>query len=187
MSRQRYRGSPIPVYYDENDAPQLIPEQELPVVLPLDLENYKPTGKSPLADHPTFPIYEKDGKTYRRECDTLDTFMCSSFYFLRYPDANNPEMLGDPTLLNKCFPIDFYIGGKEHTVGHLLYARFIHKFLYDQGYLSCPEPFQKLVHQGMVLGADGRKMSKRRGNVIDPVEVIEKYGSDALRVYLMFM
>ena len=96
-------------------------------------------------------------------------------------------MLGDSTLLNKCFPIDFYIGGKEHSVGHLLYARFIHKFLYDQGVLSCSEPFQRLIHQGMVLGADGRKMSKRRGNIIDPMEVIEKYGSDAVRTYLMFM
>jgi leucyl-tRNA synthetase len=187
VSRQRYRGSPIPVYYDENNEPQLIPEEELPVILPLDLENYKPTGKSPLEDHPTFPFYQKDGKTYHRECDTLDTFMCSSFYFLRYPDANNPDEFCDPTLLNKCFPIDFYIWGKEHTVGHLLYARFIHKFLYDQWRVSSPEPFQRLVHQGMVLGADGRKMSKRRGNVIDPMEVIEKYGSDAVRTYLMFM
>ena len=125
--------------------------------------------------------------TYRRECDTLDTFVCSSFYFLRYPDAHNPDQLADPILLNKCLPVDFYIGGKEHTVGHLLYARFVHKFLYDQGLLSSPEPFQKLVHQGMVLGADGRKMSKRRGNVIDPIEVIEKFGSDAVRTYLMFM
>jgi leucyl-tRNA synthetase/8-oxo-dGTP pyrophosphatase MutT (NUDIX family) len=124
---------------------------------------------------------------YLRECDTLDTFMCSSFYFLRYPDANNPNELCDPQLLNKCFPIDFYIWWKEHTVGHLLYARFIHKFLYDQGYVSSPEPFQRLVHQGMVLGADGRKMSKRRWNIIDPMEVIEKYGADAVRTYLMFM
>jgi len=113
--------------------------------------------------------------------------VCSSFYFLRYPDAHNPDQLADPILLNKCLPVDFYIGGKEHTVGHLLYARFVHKFLYDQGLLSSPEPFQKLVHQGMVLGADGRKMSKRRGNVIDPIEVIEKFGSDAVRTYLMFM
>lgn len=187
VSRQRYRWSPIPVYYDENNQPYLIPEEELPVLLPLDLENYKPTGKSPLEDHPTFPVYEKEGKLYRRECDTLDAFMCSSFYFLRYPDANNPDELGDARLLNKCFPVDFYIGGKEHTVGHLLYARFIHKFLFDQGYLSCPEPFQRLVHQGMVLGADGRKMSKRRWNVIDPMEIIEQYGSDVLRMYLMFM
>jgi leucyl-tRNA synthetase len=187
VSRQRYWGSPIPVYYDENNEPHLIPEEELPVLLPLDLENYKPTGKSPLEDHPTFPMYTKEWKTYHRECDTLDTFMCSSFYFLRYPDANNPNELCDPQLLNKCFPIDFYIWWKEHTVGHLLYARFINKFLYDQGYVSSPEPFQRLVHQGMVLGADGRKMSKRRWNIIDPMEVIEKYGADAVRTYLMFM
>lgn len=125
--------------------------------------------------------------TYKRECDTFDAFMCSSFYFLRYPDAHNDNALCDPTLLNKMFPIELYIGGKEHTVGHLLYSRFIHKFLYDQGYVPSPEPFQKLVHQGMVLGSDGRKMSKRRGNVIDPLEVIEMYGADAVRMYLMFM
>ncbi len=363
VSRQRYWWSPIPVYYDEYNEPHLIPEEELPVILPLDLENYKPTGKSPLEDHPTFPVYTPqncevplfiwEGKnalidnkkiiprkqvsvllynpqnqkycfikrnnhygistigwwwewwesmeqaamrevkeetwyqnfkhietldeevhsifyaehkdinrymiqtlvvleltddvryetareahetfdiiwltkdeisqtsffwnhqyllnsyfgredtlsyeittkynqynpqpTYHRECDTLDTFMCSSFYFLRYPDANNPDVFWEKELLKKCFPVDFYIGGKEHTVGHLLYARFIHKFLYDQWRVESSEPFQRLIHQGMVLWADGRKMSKRRGNVIDPMEVIEKYGADAVRTYLMFM
>lgn len=142
----------------------------------------------PLEDYTTVDDkYIQTVPTYRRECDTLDTFMCSSFYFLRYPDADNPDQLSDPILLNKCFPVDLYIGGKEHTFGHLLYARFIHKFLYDQGYLSSVEPFQKLVHQGMVMGSDGRKMSKRRNNVIDPIEVIQRYGSDAVRTYLLFM
>ena len=98
-------------------------------MLPLDLENYKPTGKSPLEDHPTFPAY-KDGGT--RECDTLDTFMCSSFYFLRFPDADNPDELIRKELASSLLPVDFYSGGKEHTVGHLLYSRFIHKFLFDQ-------------------------------------------------------
>jgi len=125
--------------------------------------------------------------SYIRECDTLDTFMCSSFYFLRYPDAHNPDELIRKELREKMFPIDIYSWGKEHTVWHLLYSRFIHKFLYDQGYVSSPEPFVKLVHQGMVLGADGRKMGKRYGNGVDPLEVIDKYGSDAVRTYLMFM
>lgn len=187
VSRQRYRGSPIPVYYDHDGQPQLIPEADLPVELPLDVDNYQPKGKSPLADHPTFPAVTIDGEDYQRECDTLDTFMCSSFYFLRYPDPHNEQELADPTLLNKLFPVDIYTGGKEHTVGHLLYARFIHKFLYDQGYVSTPEPFAKLVHQGMVLGADGRKMGKRYGNGVDPIEMIDLYGADALRTYLMFM
>ena len=122
-----------------------------------------------------------------RECDTLDTFMCSSFYFLRFPDAHNHEELIRNELADKCLPVDFYSGGKEHSVGHLLYSRFIHKFLYDQWYVSSPEPFMKLVHQGMVLGADGRKMGKRYNNGVDPLEIVAKYGSDAVRTYLMFM
>ncbi len=362
VSRQRYRGSPVPIYYDEQDVPHLIPDNELPVLLPLDLENYKPSGKSPLEDHPTFPIYEKKvkhgilmcgqiwswkslgarylaeklgyklfvsdeirhsilkiqnlsyeeqvahiysyveeqlrhemnqiwviidatffshdwrekartllrkygyepivcyvdakqecieqrlaerkpddvmqfsrwtidnyleakhkmeipttdehtycldnnwditslqkqldefatwlkdiKKSYRRECDTLDTFMCSSFYFLRFLDPTNPDQLVRKEVADAWLPIELYTGGKEHTVGHLLYARFIHKFLYDQGYLSCPEPFQKLVHQGMVLWFDGRKMGKRYNNGIDPIEMVELHGADALRTYLMFM
>lgn len=187
VSRQRYRGCPIPVYYDEDQTPHAIPQSELPVLLPLDVSDFKPKGKSPLEDHPTFKYYQKDGKTYLRECDTLDTFMCSSFYFLRYPDAHNNDALIRKELADKVLPIDFYSGGKEHTVGHLLYSRFIHKFLYDQGYLASPEPFKKLVHQGMVLGADGRKMGKRYNNGVDPLEIIEQYGSDAVRSYLMFM
>lgn len=376
VSRQRYWGSPIPVYYDENHIPHLVPDSELPVVLPRDIENYKPKGKSPLEDHSSFPIYHKkpsvllihgrgnssiDGwslmgiqknlvsqwyevifpdlsfeqdqnyekamkdiakydvdmvighssgwylamqyantkmlckeivliaptldtknmkllqekavntfasdrvfafhredidfwnlqdrnislifgendpyvdsnfveqyksllpkayiqvlwskwhmgtgeenveevntfiqqilrqlknTSYRRECDTLDTFMCSSFYFLRFPDVHNPNELIRKELGEKMFPVDLYTGGKEHTVGHLLYSRFIHKFLYDQGYVNCPEPFAKLVHQGMIMGSDGRKMGKRYGNVIDPLDVVATYGSDAVRTYLMFM
>lgn len=187
VSRQRYRGSPIPVYYDENNIPQPIPASELPVILPLDVNDFKPKGKSPLEDHPTFKYYKKDGNTYLRECDTLDTFMCSSFYFLRFPDAHNDEELIRKELADKCLPVDFYSGGKEHSVGHLLYSRFIHKFLYDQWYVSSPEPFMKLVHQGMVLGADGRKMGKRYNNGVDPLEIVDKYGSDAVRTYLMFM
>lgn len=192
VSRQRYWGSPIPVYYDEAGNPQLIPEDELPVVLPLDLGNYKPAGKSPLADHPTFPHYTaKDGQTYLRECDTLDTFMCSSFYYLRFVNPANTKELISKEFADKALPVDFYIWGKEHTYGHLLYARFIHKFLFDQGYVSCPEPFQRLFHQWMILGPDGRKMSKRWGNVITPEDLVGKYGeargTDVLRTYTMFM
>lgn len=172
---------------EDEKIPCLIPESELPVILPLDVQNYKPKGKSPLEEHPTFPMYEVDWKQYRRECDTLDTFMCSSFYFLRYPDAHNNEELIKKELANKMFPVNLYSGWKEHTVGHLLYSRFIHKFLYDQGYVPSPEPFMKLIHQGMVLGHDGRKMGKRYNNGVDPMEMIHKYGSDALRTYLMFM
>lgn len=110
VSRQRYWGSPIPIYYDENNQPQLIPEDELPVILPLDLGNYKPAGKSPLADHPTFPNYTaKNGKTYLRECDTLDTFMCSSFYFLRFVDPENTDALISKELADTVLPVDFYI------------------------------------------------------------------------------
>ena len=187
VSRQRYRWSPIPIYYDNKWNTHRIPYDELPVKLPLDIENYKPKGKSPLEEHPTFPIYEKNGKTYLRECDTLDTFMCSSFYFLRYPNVWDDKELITKALADKLFPIDLYTWWKEHTVGHLLYSRFVHKFLFDQWYLSSPEPFAKLVHQGMVLGTDWRKMGKRYGNGKDPLDLVREYGADATRMYLMFM
>ncbi len=207
VSRQRYWGSPIPVYYtfEDNDdgrytpdhphpdktkwIPHLIPESDLPVILPLDLPNYKPAGKSPLEDHPSFKYYHApDGQTYLRECDTLDTFMCSSFYFLRFCDPHNTQELISSEAA-KMMPVDLYVWGKEHTVWHLLYSRFIYKFLKDIGVVVCEskEPFRKLVHQGMVHASDGRKMSKRWGNVIDPMGIINEYGSDTLRTYTMFM
>lgn len=207
VSRQRYWGSPIPVYYtfEDNDdgrytadnphpdktkrIPNLIPESDLPVILPLDLPNYKPAGKSPLEDHPSFKYYHApDGQVYLRECDTLDTFMCSSFYFLRFCDPHNEQELISPEAA-KLMPVDLYVGGKEHTVWHLLYSRFIYKFLQEHSYVACEskEPFHKLVHQGMIHAHDGRKMSKRRGNVVDPMTIIDEYGSDTLRVYTMFM
>lgn len=169
--------------------PHLIPESELPVILPLDLPNYKPAGKSPLEDHPSFKYYHApDGQVYLRECDTLDTFMCSSFYFLRFCDPHNDDQLISPEAA-KLMPVDLYVWGKEHTVGHLLYSRFIYKFLQDKWHIACEskEPFRKLVHQGMVHAHDGRKMSKRWGNVVDPMTIINEYGSDTLRVYTMFM
>ena len=207
VSRQRYRWSPIPVYYTfpENEdgkytvdnphpdkskwIPNLISYDQLPVILPLDLPNYKPAGKSPLEDHPSFKYYHfKDWNIYLRECDTLDTFMCSSFYYLRFLDPqNNDELISAEAMKN--MPVDLYIWGKEHTVGHLLYSRFIYKFLKDKWYIysDSKEPFRKLVHQGMVSASDGRKMSKRRWNVIDPMDTIRQFGSDTLRTYIMFM
>lgn len=176
--------NPVPA---ELMIPKLVPEDQLPVVLPLDVQNYKPVGKSPLEEHPTFKYYSQNDKVYLRECDTLDTFMCSSFYFLRFVDAHNPDALVRKEWADKLLPVDFYSGGKEHTVGHLLYSRFIHKFLHDEGYVPWPEPFMKLVHQWMVLAHDGRKMWKRYGNTIDPQDVIAKYSADSLRTYLMFM
>ena len=165
----------------------LIPHDELPVVLPLDLPNYKPAGKSPLEDHPTFKYYHAaDGNTYLRECDTLDTFMCSSFYYLRFLDPKNPnQLIADAHNM----PVDLYIWGKEHIVWHLLYSRFIYKFLKNNWYIDCEssEPFVKLVHQWIIHGPDGRKMSKRWWNVIDPRAIIDQYGVDTLRCYLMFM
>lgn len=169
--------------------PHAIPDDELPVLLPLDLPNYKPAGKSPLEDHPTFKYYHaKDGNTYLRECDTLDTFMCSSFYYLRFLDPHNEKQLISEENC-KYMPVDLYVGGKEHTVGHLIYARFIYKFLQDKGYIhnESKEPFAKLVHQGMIQGPDGRKMSKRRGNIIDPVDIITQFNADTLRTYIAFM
>ena len=207
VSRQRYWGSPIPVYYTfpenedgkytvDNPHPDkskwisnLISYDQLPVILPLDLPNYKPAGKSPLEDHPSFKYYHsKDWNIYLRECDTLDTFMCSSFYYLRFLDPqNNNELISAEAMKN--MPVDLYIWGKEHTVGHLLYSRFIYKFLHDKWYIvnDSKEPFRKLVHQGMVSASDGRKMSKRRWNVIDPMDTIRQFGSDTLRTYIMFM
>lgn len=205
VSRQRYRWSPIPIYYtfeDNEDGkytadyphpdkskriPHLIPQTELPVILPLDLQNYKPAGKSPLEDHPTFKYYQQWDQTYLRECDTLDTFMCSTYYYLRFLDPHNTDHVIDPALDKVAMPIDFYMGGKEHTVWHLLYSRFVYKFLYDQWYVNHPEPFARLIHQGIVLAPDGRKMSKRRWNVINPSEVIAKYGVDVTRTYIAFM
>ena len=169
-------------------TPRLIPQEELPVILPPDLGNYKPAGKSPLADHPTFPYYfDKDGNVFMRECDTLDTFIDSSFYYIRFVDPNNDKELISKELADKVLPVDFYVGGREHTYGHLLYSRFIHKFLNDQGVVPGTEPFMKLIHQGFVLGPDGRKMSKRRGNIVNPSEVVDEVGSDAARTYTMFM
>ena len=187
VSRQRYWGAPIPVIYCEHCGTVPVPEKDLPVTLPYDV-NFTPDGKSPLARSKQFTecVCPKCGKLARRESDTLDTFVCSSWYYLRYPDAHNDKAAFDKKTVNKMLPVDCYVGGAEHACTHLLYSRFITKVLHDLGYLDFDEPFKRLVHQGVILGPDGYRMSKTRGNVISADPLIEKYGSDALRLYLMF-
>ncbi len=187
VSRQRYWGAPIPMIYCEHCGAVPVPEKDLPVQLPYGV-NFTPDGKSPLARCPEFveTVCPICGKPARRETDTLDTFVCSSWYYLRYPDAHNSDAPFDKTTVNKMLPVDCYVGGAEHACTHLLYSRFITKVLHDLGHLEFEEPFKRLVHQGVILGPDGYRMSKSRGNVISADPLIEKYGSDALRLYLMF-
>ncbi|MFA7688923.1 MAG: class I tRNA ligase family protein, partial [Bacilli bacterium] len=150
--------------------------------------DFKPDGKSPLVKCDEFvnTVCPICGGPAKREVDTLDTFVCSSWYFLRYPDAKNDTNPWDKDLINKILPVDKYIGGVEHACLHLLYSRFITKALRDMGYIDFDEPFKSLVHQGMILGEDGEKMSKSKGNTVSPDDYIEKYGSDVFRTYLMF-
>lgn len=187
VSRQRYWGAPIPVVHCEHCGDVLVPEEDLPVRLPHNV-NFTPDGESPLKKceefmHTTCP---KCGRPALRDADTLDTFVCSSWYFLRYPDAKNSEKPFDSEWINKVLPVDKYVGGAEHACMHLLYARFFTKALRDMGYLNFDEPFLSLVHQGTILGPDGNKMSKSKGNVVSPDDSIAKYGADIFRVYLMF-
>jgi leucyl-tRNA synthetase len=188
ISRQRYWGVPIPIVYDPEGKAHPVKEEHLPWMLPTDVE-FKPTGESPLTHSKEFlerteALY---GKGWRPEFDTMDTFVDSSWYFLRYVDARNPGVFASAEQLKLWEPVDFYMIGPEHIVLHLLYSRFFTKFLRDQGYLKFDEPFMKMRHQGMILGPDGKKMSKSKGNVINPDEVIEKFGADTLRTYEMFM
>ena len=187
VSRQRYWGAPIPMIHCPKCGIVPVPEKDLPVLLPYNVE-FMPDGKSPLAKSEEFmnctcPVC---GGSARRDPDTLDTFVCSSWYYLRYPDNKNSERAWDPARINKMLPVDKYIGGAEHACMHLLYARFFTKALRDMGYLNFDEPFKSLVHQGVILGPDGYRMSKSRGNVVSPDSMVERYGSDALRLYLMF-
>lgn len=188
ISRQRYWGAPIPIIYCEECGPQPVPEKDLPVLLPKDVD-FKPTGESPLVKSKEFHEVKcpNCNGSARREVDTMDTFVDSSWYFLRYIDPNNKEKAFDVKKVNEFMPVDLYIGGAEHAVLHLLYSRFITKALADGGVLKFNEPFLKLRNQGIVLGPDGQKMSKSRGNVINPDEVIEEFGADSLRMYEMFM
>ena len=187
VSRQRYWGTPIPIIYCDKCGVVLVPEDQLPVELPYNVE-FKPDGESPLAKCEEFinTVCPSCGGPAKRDSDTLDTFVDSSWYFLRYPDNRNDKEPFNKDLINKLLPVDKYVGGAEHAAMHLLYSRFITKALRDMGYLDFDEPFLSLVHQGVILGADGQKMSKSRGNTVLPDEYIEKYGSDVFRMYLAF-
>lgn len=187
VSRQRYWGAPIPIIHCEHCGDVPVPEKDLPVRLPYDVD-FTPDGKSPLLKHDGFmhTVCPVCGRPALRDPDTLDTFVCSSWYYLRYPDSKNTDAAFDKEKINKMLPVDKYIGGAEHACMHLLYARFVTKALRDMGYLNFDEPFTSLVHQGLILGPDGFKMSKSRGNVISPDAFIEQYGADAFRMYLMF-
>ena len=187
ISRQRYWGAPIPVVYCEKCGIVPVPEDQLPVVLPKDVE-FLPTGQSPLQFHEEFkktkcPVC---GGPATREVDTMDTFVDSSWYYLRYVNPRDDDKPFDPEDVNYWLPVDQYIGGVEHAVLHLLYSRFITKVLHDLGYLDFEEPFTNLFTQGMIY-KDGAKMSKSKGNVVSPDEMIEKYGADTLRMYILFM
>ena len=187
VSRQRYWGAPIPVVYCKDCGIVPVPEKDLPVVLPDDVE-FTPDGESPLKKCESFVkcTCPKCGGQAEREVDTLDTFVCSSWYYLRYPDNLNSNEPFNKELINKMLPVDKYIGGIEHACMHLLYARFFTKALRDMGYLNFDEPFKSLVHQGLILGPDGEKMSKSKGNTVSPDEYVDEYGADVLRGYLMF-
>lgn len=190
FSRQRYWGEPIPIIHWEDGTKSLVPEDELPLELP-KMKEIKPsgTGESPLANAKEWleVTDPETGKKGRRETNTMPQWAGSSWYYLRYIDPHNDEMIADPEKLKYWLPVDLYIGGAEHAVLHLLYARFWHKFLYDIGVVPTKEPFQKLFNQGMILGENHEKMSKSKGNVVNPDEIVEIYGADTLRLYEMFM
>lgn len=188
FSRQRYWGEPIPVVFDKDGKEHIVDAAELPITLP-DLEDFKPTGggEPPLARATSWLHYEKDGKVYKRETNTMPQWAGSCWYYLRYIDPCNENAAWDKEKESYWMPVDLYVGGVEHAVLHLLYARFWHKVLYDLGLVSTKEPFQKLVNQGMILGENGEKMSKSRGNVVNPDDVIQQWGADAFRLYEMFM
>jgi leucyl-tRNA synthetase len=206
FSRQRYWGEPIPIYFpvemeDPNgdprrgdahtvryDRPIAVADSDLPVVLP-DLEDFKPSGDpaGPLARAVDWRFFQKDGRWYARETNTMPQWAGSCWYYLRFLDPTNQDRLFDPKAYDDWMPVDLYVGGNEHGVLHLFYARFWHKVLYDEGIVKDVEPFRKLVHQGIILGEDGQKMAKQRGNVINPDDVVREFGADALRLFEMFM
>ncbi len=194
FSRQRYWGEPFPILHELDAAGnrtgtmRTLAATDLPLTLPT-LVDFKPTGSpdGPLAKATDWLTVELDGKKYRRETNTMPQWAGSCWYYLRFTDPRNPQAFADAGKLNHWLPVDLYIGGAEHAVLHLLYSRFWHKVLFDRGYVNCPEPFQKLVNQGMILGENGEKMAKSRGNVINPDDVVAEYGADALRLFEMFM
>jgi leucyl-tRNA synthetase len=190
FSRQRYWGEPIPIIHMEDGSLKAVPEEELPLRLP-KTENIKPsgTGESPLANDTDWIniVDPETGMKGRRETNTMPQWAGSSWYFLRYVDPHNKEKLADPEKLRRWMSVDLYVGGAEHAVLHLLYARFWHKALYDLGVVPTKEPFQKLVNQGMILGTNHEKMSKSKGNVVNPDDIVASHGADTLRLYEMFM
>jgi len=203
FSRQRYWGEPIPVYFPVEtegdpragadftiryDQPKAVDESELPLRLP-ELDDYKP-GEDPagvLARARDWRFFQKNGKWFARETNPMPQWAGSCWYYLRFLDPHNPETLCSSELAQRWLPVDLYVGGAEHAVLHLLYARFWHKVLFDAGVVVTKEPFKKLVHQGMILGEDGQKMSKARGNVVNPDDIVDAFGADSLRIYEMFM
>jgi len=188
FARQRYWGEPIPIVFTEDNEIHVLADEDLPLVLP-ELEDYKPSknGASPLDKATDWVNTTFEGKKARRETSTMPGSAGSSWYFLRYIDPNNDKELADKRLLEHWMPVDLYMGGPEHAVGHLLYSRFWNNYLYNKGLSPVKEPFAKLRHQGMILGSNGEKMSKSKGNVINPDDMVKEYGADALRVYEMFM
>lgn len=189
FSRQRYWGEPIPVVHEDDDEYKIhaLDFKDLPLVLP-ELDDYTPAGdgKPPLSKAKEWLNVDWNGIPCHRETNTMPQWAGSCWYYARYIDPTNENEIGDPILLEHWLPVDLYVGGAEHAVLHLLYARFWHRFLYDMGIFKCPEPFKKLRHQGIILGADGEKMSKSRGNTVSPDEVINEYGADSLRLYELF-
>ncbi len=188
FSRQRYWGEPIPIIHLEDGTMRSVELKDLPLELPA-VDNYKPgaRGTSPLSNNKEWLNFEINGQKATRETNTMPQWAGSCWYYMRYIDPHNNNEIADKELLNHWLPVDLYVGGAEHAVLHLLYARFWHKFLYDMDVVSTPEPFQKLFHQGMILGENNEKMSKSRGNVVNPDDIVQSHGADALRVYEMFM
>lgn len=188
FARQRYWGEPIPIIHMEDGSEVALDDEELPLILP-PLADYGPgkSGASPLEKAVDWVNVERDGKKGKRETSTMPGSAGSSWYFLRYIDPHNEHQFADPKLLEHWLPVDLYIGGSEHAVGHLLYSRMWNNYLYDKGLVPVKEPFQRLFHQGMILGENNEKMSKSRGNVVNPDDITQRYGADTLRLYEMFM
>ncbi|MHB0865827.1 MAG: leucine--tRNA ligase [Minisyncoccota bacterium] len=188
VSRQRYWGCPIPIVYDPEGKPHVVPAEHLPWLLPTDVD-FTPTGKAPLASSKELKerVIRLFGEGWTPEYDTLDTFVDSSWYFTRYLDSKNPHSFSDAALMKKWLPVDRYSGGSEHTTMHLLYARFFTKALYDLALIPIEEPFTERFNRGLIMGPDGLKMSKSKGNVVNPDDFVEEYGADAVRLYLAFI
>lgn len=187
FARQRYWGEPIPIVYFYDGTSKALSDSELPLVLP-ELEDYKgKNGCAPLENANEWKYTTVDGKKAKRETNTMPGSAGSSWYFLRYIDPDNDNELANKKLLDHWMPVDLYMGGPEHAVGHLLYSRFWNNYLFDKGYVGVKEPFKKLRHQGMILGSNGEKMSKSKGNVVNPDDMVKQYGADSLRLYEMFM